>query len=152
MMFKSTEEELCLLREQVKLLEEIAEELKPKLAVIKIAFQRKNLMAEGPITLQVGQSTVATLDGFDQNGNPYTGTIPTPVWTIDQPNFDSIAVSATNASAETVTSLAVGVANLTATVTLSGGLNLSDTEAVTNIAVAPILSSIKINFAAPTGV
>ena len=109
-------------------------------------------MAEGPVTLQVGQSTVATLDGFDQNGNPYTGTIPTPVWTIDQPNFDSIAVSATNASAETVTSLAVGVANLTATVTLPGGLNLSDTEAVTNIAVAPILSSIKINFATPTGV
>lgn len=109
-------------------------------------------MAEGPVTLTVGQVTVASLDGFDQNGNPFTGAIPTPVWSIDQPTLDSIAADATNAANEDVTSLAVGVANLTATVTLASGLNLSDTESVTNIAVSPVLSSIKINFATPTGV
>lgn len=109
-------------------------------------------MAEGPVTLTVGQVTVASIDGFDQNGNPFTGTIPAPTWSIDQPTLDSIAADATNAANEDVTSLAVGVANLTASVTTAAGTVLTDTESVTNIAVAPVLSSIKINFATPTGV
>ncbi len=109
-------------------------------------------MAEGPVTLTVGQVTVASVDGYDQNGNVFTGTIPAPVWSIDNATFDSIAADAANSANEDVTSLAVGVANVTATVTTATGAVLTDTEAVTNVAQAPVLSSIKINFATPTGV
>lgn len=155
-MFKSTKEELELLHEEVKLLREIRDELKPKhapyLAFIKIAFRRNGIMAEGPVTLTIGQTTVASIDAFDQNGAPFTGTVPAPVWSIDNSTFDSIAADATNSANEDVTSLAVGVANLTATVTTAAGAVLTDTESVTNVAQAPVLSSIKINFAAPTGV
>ena len=109
-------------------------------------------MAEGPVTLTVGQVTVASIDAFDQNGAPFTGAVPTPVWSIDNAALDSIAADSTNAANEDVTSLAVGVANLTAIVTTAAGTVLSDTESITNVAQAPVLSSIKINFAAPTGV
>ena len=140
------------LDEEIELLREIARELKPKLSFIKIAFRRNGIMAEGPVTLTVGQVTVASIDAFDQNGAPFTGAVPAPVWSIDNPAFDSIAADASNAANEDVTSLSAGVANLTATVTTAAGAVLTDTEAVTNVAQAPVLSSIKINFAAPTGV
>ena len=109
-------------------------------------------MAEGPVTLTVGQVTVASVDGYDQNGAPFTGTIPTPVWSIDNAALDSIAADSNNAANEDVTSLAAGTANLTATVTTAAGTTLTDTETITNLAEAPVLSSIKINFATPTGV
>ena len=105
-------------------------------------------MAEGPVTLQVGQKTVASIDGFDQNGNPFLGPIPTPSWSIDNPTFDSIAADATNPADEDVTSLAAGVANLTASVTNAQGTALTDTETVTNV-VPQVLTSIKINFSTP---
>ncbi len=101
-------------------------------------------MAEGPVTLSVGQKTVASIDAFDQNGAPFTGTIPTPVWTIDNATFDSIVQDPTTANNEDVTSLAPGVANLTLTVG-----SLTDTETITNVAQAPVLSSVKINFSTP---
>ena len=105
-------------------------------------------MAEGPVTLTVGQSTVASIDGFDQNGAPYQGTIPTPAYSIDQPSFDTITPDGTNPSNEDILSVAVGVANLTATVQGPNG-PLTDTETITNVGVAQVLSSIKINFASP---
>lgn len=106
-------------------------------------------MAEGPVTLTVGQKTVASVDGFDQNGAPFAGTIPTPTWSIDNAALDSIAADSANASNEDVTSLAVGTANLTASLVTAEGATLSDTETVTNIAQALVLSSIKINFSTP---
>jgi hypothetical protein len=106
-------------------------------------------MAEGPVTLTVGQRTVASIDAFDQNGQPFTGTVPTPTWSIDNPAFDSISQNTANPSNEDVASMAAGVANLTATVVTSDGRTLTDTETITNVAAAAVLSSIKINFSTP---
>jgi hypothetical protein len=106
-------------------------------------------MAEGPVTLTVGQRTVASVDGFDQNGQPFTGTIPTPTWSIDNATFDSINPDTANPANEDVASLAAGVANLTATVVTAQGTTLTDTEVITNLAAAAVLSSIKINFSTP---
>lgn len=107
-------------------------------------------MAEGPVTLTVGQTTVASVDGFDQNGAAWQGVIPTGSWSIDNPAFDTITPDAV-AGNEDVLSVAVGVANLTVSVTNEQGTVLTDTEAITNIAQALVLSSVKINFAAPVG-
>jgi hypothetical protein len=148
-MFNNEKEELRLLREELQLLKEIQRELKPKLSVIKIAFRRNNVMAEGPVTLTVGQKTVASVDGFDQNGAPFTGVIPTPSWSIDNSTFDSIAADTANPSNEDVASVAVGVANLSVSVTSAEGKVLTDTESVTNVAAASVLSSVKINFSTP---
>jgi len=105
-------------------------------------------MASDPITLTVGQSVVASVVGFDQFGKPYLGAIPAPSWSIDQPTFDSIAADATNPANEDVTSLAAGVANLTATVAGPSG-PLTDTEPITNV-VPQVLTSVQIQFATPT--
>jgi len=120
-----------------------------KLSSIKIQFfnPQGDIMAN-PITLTVGQSTVASVAGFDQFGNPYLGAIPTPTWSIDQPTFDSIAADATNPANEDVTSLAAGVANLSATVAGPSG-PLTDSEAITNVA-PQVLTSIQIQFSTPT--
>lgn len=104
-------------------------------------------MASDPITLTVGQTVVATVVGFDQFGKPFNGSIPTPSWSIDQPSFDTIAVDATNSANEDVTSVAAGVANLTATVSGPAG-PLTDTETITNVA-PQVLTSIQIQFSAP---
>lgn len=135
-------------RVAIELDQEILALLKPKLSSIKITFRKGAVMAEGPVTLTVGQSTVASIDGFDQNGAPYQGTIPTPAYSIDQPSFDTITPDGTNPSNEDILSVAVGVANLTATVQGPNG-PLTDTETITNVGVAQVLSSIKINFASP---
>ena len=143
-----------LLIEQLQVEEEIKHDLdqfvKPRLTFIKIAFRAgDNNMAEGPVTLNVGQKTVASIDGFDQFGAPFTGPIPTPTWSIDNPALDSIAADATNPENEDVTSLAAGVANLSVSLTSAEGLVCKDTQAITNDAAVPVLSSVKINFSTP---
>jgi hypothetical protein len=140
----------------------ILDQLQPRLSFIKIKFSAVcrhygcnccgGIMAEGPVTLTLGQTTVASIDGYDQNGAAWTGPIPTPTWSIDQPSLDTITPDATTPANEDVLSVAVGVANLTVTVTNAQGTVLTDTEAVTNVAQALVLSSIKISFATPTGV
>ena len=137
-------EEAELLREENRILREIRQ---PRLAFIKITFKRGNIMAEGPVAIQIGGSTVASIDGFDQNGAPFTGTIPSPAYSIDTPTIASIAPDA-NVANEDITGVTAGVANLTATVQGANG-PLTDTEPVTVLAAAPILSSIKLNFNAP---
>jgi len=106
-------------------------------------------MAEGPVTLAVGQKTVASIDGFDQNGAPFLGAIPTPTWAIDNSAFATIAPDGSVPANEDVTAVSAGVANLNAQVTNSAGTLLQDTETVTVTAAAQVLSSIKINFTAP---
>lgn len=106
----------------------------------------------GPVTLTTaGQNVTASIAGFDQFGNPWTGVIPPVTYTIDNP---SVATSAPNADGLTdgVTAVTNGVANLTATLTSAEGLALTDVETVTvNISGGgggtPVLSSIKIQFA-----
>lgn len=133
---------------EIALERRILHELKPHLSFIKIRFLKGEKMAEGPVQLVVGQVTVASVDGFDQNGQPFLGSIPTPVWTVDQPSLDSITPDSSNPANEDVTSLAVGVANLTAVVQGPNG-PLTDTETITNVSAPQVLSSIKINFGTP---
>jgi hypothetical protein len=131
----------------------------PKLSRIEIAFTAPStskgdvpMATQGPVTLTTaGQVTTASINGFDQFGNAWTGTIPPVTYAIDNPAF---ATSVPNADGLTdaVTAVANGVANLTATLTTVEGLALSDTESVT-VAIpivpppTPVLSSIKIAFA-----
>jgi hypothetical protein len=149
-------------RREVEILEdidrtehEILDRLTPKLSFIKISFQRGSVMAEGPVVLSAGQSTIASIDYFDQTGNPMpAGFVPPNIsFSIDNP---AIASSTPNSDNQTdvVSYVSAGVANLTASCTSAEGLALSDTETVTCSPVVlppPVLSSIKINFAAPTG-
>jgi hypothetical protein len=160
----SEQEELRLLREEVRklidlhldeqqeieLLKEIRDSVRPKkLAYIKIAFLKGDTMAEGPVKLTIGQKTIASVDGFDQNGAPFTGPIPTPSWSIDTPATATAVPDATNPANEDVTAVAAGTANLSVMVTSAEGKSLTDTEVVTVVASAPVLSSVKINFSTP---
>jgi len=134
-------QEVTLLQGQEKTLLEIRNELAPKLAFIKISFGGS---MPGPVTLTVGQSVPATVQGFDQNGAPFAidFTANPVTWTIDNPALDSSTPQADQS--DLVASLSAGTANLTASCA-----GLTDTEQVINVAAAPKLSSIKINFGTP---
>ena len=140
-------EEIRLLREQLEaqrkeldLLRQIAQELKPpaaKLAFIKIAIG--GTMPVGPATLTVGDKKTATVLGFDQNGAafPIDFTANPITWADD--NETAVQDAPTPAS-DGLTAVAVGVANLSATCA-----GFTDTEAITVVAAAPKLASIKIS-------
>lgn len=107
----------------------------------------------GPITLTtVGQTSTATVVGFDQFGNVFTGTIPTPTFASDD---TAGAIATFDPSTGLVTAVANGVANITATVSATdpngNPITLTDTESVT-VAIpvvpppTPVLSSIKVAF------
>lgn len=104
----------------------------------------------GPITLTTaGQAVTASVLGFDQFGNPFTGPIPTPTFSSDD---TAGAIVTFDPTTGIVTAVANGVANITASLTTAEGLALTDTEAVT-VAIAvvppptPVLSSVKVAFA-----
>ena len=103
----------------------------------------------GPITLvAVGQQVTASVLGFDQFGQPFTGPIPTPTFSSDD---TSGAIVTFDPSTGLVTDVANGVANITASLTTAEGLVLTDTEAVTvanpiTPPPTPVLSSIKVAF------
>jgi hypothetical protein len=135
-------------------LDKLVSALVPRLSFIKISFTKGDVMAEGPVTLAQGQSTTATIDYFDQNGNimspSSTFTPPTVTYSIDNPAF-ATSVPQSDGQSDLVTYVSAGVANLTATVAGPNG-TLTDTETVTcqpAVVATPVLSSIKINFAAP---
>lgn len=127
----------------------------PTLHRIKLRFERTHHMATpGPVTLtSVGQTVTASVIGYDQFGNVFTGTIPTPV-------FSASDTAGTIATFDTTTGLVTAVANgvdsITATVTTTDAsgnpVTLTDTETVT-VAIPvvtppePVLSSIKVAFA-----
>jgi len=162
-------EELKVLKEQEQILKEQEETersikrdldkvvgfLEPHLRVIKIAFTKGTTMAEGPVVLSSGQSTIASIDYFDQTGNPMpAGFVPPNVtYSIDNSALASSAPVGDNQT-DLVTYVSAGVANLTGAVISAEGLALSDTETVTCSPVVlppPVLASVKINFSAPTG-
>jgi hypothetical protein len=132
-----------ILREEKQILSELQLALAPRLSFIKLKFVGGK-MPEGPVTLTVGQKTVASVDGFDQNGAPFTGAMPAATFSVDSPTIDSI-----DPVSGAVVSLAAGTANITATLITAEGKSLSDTETATNVAQAPVLSSVKINFSTP---
>lgn len=137
----SEREELHLEREEVELLREILRELKyqnrPKLSFIKIAIG--GTMPVGPATLTVGDKKTATVLGFDQNGAPFAidFTANPVTWTDDN---EAAVQDAPTTTSDPLTAVAPGVANLGATCA-----GFSDTEAITVVAAAPKLSSIKIS-------
>jgi hypothetical protein len=138
--------------------ERIEAQITPRLASIKIAFTvtkgvpPMSSPVAGPVVLTTaGQQAIASILGFDQLGNPWTGTIPPVSYSIDNP---AVATSTPNSDdlTDVVTAVANGVANLSAGLTTAEGTALSDVETVTvNIPVVPpptpVLSSIKIAFA-----
>lgn len=139
------DKEIHLLEKIEQTLEKIEKDIRPKqLSFIKIAFTKGDHMALGPVTITVGQKSTATVQGFDQNGAPFPIDLTAnPVtWAIDQSTLDSSTPAADGSDA--IVSLAGGVANLTATCA-----GFSDTETITNVAVAPVLASIKIDFSTP---
>jgi hypothetical protein len=154
------------LKETVHLLKQVLQQVGSRLTSIVIRFsqpvpQGASMSApagfvEGPITLTVaGQTVQAIVDGYDQFGNPMPVgfVLPTVTWTVDNAAFASIATNADGSA--TVTAVANGVSNVTAALTSTEGLSLSDVEAVTvAIPVTPpptsVLSSVKIAFTALT--
>jgi hypothetical protein len=133
----------------IRLLSRIAHEVEtPFLAKIHILFQGDSM--PGPVTLtSVGQQVTASVVGFDQFGQPFTGTIPTPTFSSDD---TAQAIVTFDPATGLTTAVANGVANITATLTTAEGLALKDTEAIT-VAIpvvpppTPVLSSIKVSFA-----
>jgi hypothetical protein len=119
-----------------------------RLSTIKIAHStpRRHHML-GAITITVGQKTTLTVLGFDQFGAPFTGPIPTPTWTVSDATQDSSTPQVDGS--DVLASLAAGTASVTASVTTAAGLVLTDTETITNLAVVPVLSSIKIDHTVP---
>ncbi len=137
-------EENRLLRRQIELLEEILAELQshpnqPILSSIKVVLSG-GAMPVGPLTISVGQAYVATVVGFDQNGAAFTGTIPTPAFSVSDSSVASI-----DPTAGTGSGLAGGVVGVTASLTSAEGAALADTETLTVTAVVPVLSSIKVS-------
>src|SRR5438445_307633 len=135
-------EELRLIREEVRLLREILRAIRgiptpPTLASIKLIFTGGS-MPVGPVVISVGQKVTASVVGFDQNGAPFTGTIPAATFAVD-----NAAVATIDATSGVTVGVSAGVANATASLTSAEGLALSDTETVTVTAVTPVLSSIK---------
>lgn len=119
------------------------------LTSIKIQFRRSIMATAGPVTLtSAGQTVTASVLGFDQFGNPWTGKLPHFDLTSDDA---SGAVVTLDPATGLVTAVANGVANITATLTTAEGASLADTEAVT-VAIpivpppVPVLSSIKVAF------
>lgn len=136
----------------IRLLCIIASEVQPpQLSSIQIQFSKGTSMpVASPVTLTTaGQQVTASVLGFDQFGNPFTGTMPTATLSSDD---TAQAIVTFDPTTGLTTAVANGVANITASLTTAEGLALTDTEAVT-VAIpvvpppTPVLSSIKVAFA-----
>ena len=148
-------EERKLLKRILAVLEHVENLVAPRLSRIQVTFisMPKGIpmpATQGPVTFTAaGQTVTASILGFDQFGNPWTGPIPPVSYSIDNP---AIATSTPNADGETdaVAAVANGTANLTASLTTAEGLALTDTEQViVNIPApppppTPVLTSISI--------
>jgi hypothetical protein len=128
-----------------------AEDAPPILSSIQIQFQENTMAAvAGPVTLTTaGQQVTASVLGFDQFGNPFTGTMPTATLSSSD---TAQAVVTFDPTTGLTAAVANGTANITASLTTAEGLALTDTETVT-VAIPvvpppnPVLSSIKVAFA-----
>ena len=146
------EVQIHLAESQLRYLRVIAAEVAPpKLASIQIAFSKGTppMPTPGPVTLTTaGQQVTASVLGFDQFGQPFTGTMPPATLSSDD---TAQAIVTFDPTTGLTTAVANGVANITARLTTAEGLALTDTEAVT-VAIpvvpppTPVLSSIKVAF------
>lgn len=149
---QTSRELLRIERESLAVLKDIRRELR-HLAYIDIRFTHSHhhhhhpggsIMPVGPATLAVGQSSAATVVGFDQVGAPFAIDFNDPnfavSWAVDDPAVLNLAPQPDQSA--TVTGASAGVANVTATCA-----GFTKTQQVTVTAPSPILSSIDINFA-----
>lgn len=126
-------------------LDKIVGFLKPRLSFIKIAFG--GVMPVGPATIPVGGQLVASVLGFDQNGAPIAIDFTANPVTFTDDNQAVASDTPGSTVSDPITGVSAGVANIGATCA-----GFSDSEAVTVVAVAPVLSSIKVSLDAPAGV
>ena len=86
--------------------------LRPRLSHLAIIPQG------APMSLDVGKTAVATVNGFDQFGQPFPidFSINTPAWSVSDPNVASIAPDATTPGSEDVTGTAAGHETLSVSV------------------------------------
>lgn len=142
--------ELKLAHHDIRRLLDIIDRLVPsvskKLTNIKLNFG--GTMANS-VTLNVGQATKATVIALDQNGAPFTGTLPAVTYTVDQPSVANANPDGNNGA--DVTGVAGGSAVLTASLTTNEGLALTaqGNIAVNPVTTAPVLSSIQVDFSQP---
>ena len=97
-------------------------------------------MPVGPATLTVGDKKTLSVLGFDQNGAPFAIDFTANPVTFTDDNQAALADTPGSTVTDPVTAIAVGVANVGATCA-----GFSDTEVVTVVAAAPLLSSIKVS-------
>lgn len=139
---------------QLRFLRVIAAEVAPpKLSEIQLQFSKGTnpMPTPGPVTLTAaGQQVTASVLGFDQFGQPFTGVMPPAALSSDD---TAQAIVTFDPTTGITTAVANGVANITASLTTAEGLALTDTEAVTVAIPGPpppppaVLSSIKVAFA-----
>lgn len=126
----------------------------PQLTTIKLKFTTGGFMAEGPVVLSAGQSTLVSIDYFDATGNAMPATFVPPPATFSSDNAAIASSTDTgNGLSATVAYVSAGVANETVSLTSAEGLALTDTASVTCSPIVlppPVLSSIRLNFATPT--
>jgi HAMP domain-containing protein len=142
-----------------QLARKILAKLEPRLSSIGIMFTFSTAVGDNPmsavagpvILTTAGQVATASVLGFDQLGNPWTGTIP-PVTFSSSDTAGAVFTSVDNGDGTaTVTAVANGVGTLTASLTSAEGLALTDGETVTvtiggGTGGTPVLSSIKVAF------
>jgi hypothetical protein len=141
--------------ESNRLLKDLIYVLKPRLTSIALQF-KGGFMGSTPtpnvpttLSLPVGQISVASVVGFDQIGQPFTGQMPQATYSIDNPAIASIAAD-TNPADEDVTGVSSGTANMTAGVQGPyGPLTCQGVITVTSATQQQVLTSVALSFAAP---
>jgi len=152
-------EESRLLRQELRSLRGILEELKEieldvrppvkTLTSIKIALTKvTGEIMFGPFTLKVGDTRVASVKGFDQDGNEMViDFVANPVSFSNSDGSVLGAVLESDPSLADITALAKGTSTLGAT---CAGLSTNDADnlvTVTEVGTTPVLTTIKLDLA-----
>lgn len=138
-----------LLQDILKVLKDIRRELHAEiseLTTIRILFGG---FMQGPITLTPATpATTATVLGFDQLGNPFTGPMPSATFTPDVTTFCTFTPAG---NSDAVLGTSNGTTNFGVLLTTAEGLVISDsTQIITSgFGVVPVLTTIKLDFTQP---
>jgi len=157
---RQLEELIELERAELRSLREIARELKPKslTASITVKFSGESIMANNALTLNVGQTSQASIQPLLADGvTPSGGVLSAVSYTFSDPsatvvlNSDGLTATVTGVAAST--GAITGTASCT--VTDSDGVVSTWTQAftITTLAVvppAPLTQSVAVQFSTPT--
>lgn len=131
------------LRTQRMLLYDILADVRIAVGLLTPRLRRIVIVQSGgpPMPLEVGKTAVATVNGFDQFGQPFPidFNANVPSWTVSDPALATIAPDATTLGSEDVTGAAAGSETLSVAV---AGLTTSVTFDI--VAPAPVLTSVTI--------